>query len=41
MVLKFFLNISREEQRERLLARLDDKEKRWKFSTSDVKERQF
>ncbi|NHO52382.1 polyphosphate kinase 2 family protein [Acetobacter estunensis] len=41
VVLKFFLNISREEQRERLLARLDDKEKRWKFSTSDVKERQF
>jgi len=38
-VLKFFLHISREEQRERLLARLDDPLKRWKFSDADLAER--
>lgn len=38
-VLKFYLHISRAEQRERLLARLDDPEKRWKFSMQDVAER--
>jgi PPK2 family polyphosphate:nucleotide phosphotransferase len=38
-VLKFFLHISREEQRERLLARLDDPLKRWKFSDGDLAER--
>ncbi len=38
-VLKFFLHISREEQRERLLARLDDPLKRWKFSEADLAER--
>lgn len=38
-VLKFYLHISRAEQRERLLARLDDPEKRWKFSKQDVAER--
>ncbi len=37
--LKFFLHISKEEQRKRLLARLDDTAKFWKFSTSDLKER--
>ncbi|NHN88714.1 polyphosphate kinase 2 family protein [Acetobacter conturbans] len=41
LVLKFCLNISRNEQRKRLLSRLDIKDKRWKFSSSDVKERQF
>ncbi|GAN71484.1 polyphosphate kinase 2 family protein [Acetobacter syzygii] len=41
IVLKFFLNISREEQRERLLARLDIPEKRWKFSPSDLHEREY
>ena len=41
LVLKFFLHISKEEQKERLLARLDDRDKRWKFSTSDVQERQY
>ncbi|NHN83932.1 polyphosphate kinase 2 family protein [Acetobacter musti] len=41
LILKFFLHISREEQRNRLLARLDDHDKRWKFSGSDVKEREF
>ena len=39
VVLKFFLHISREEQRHRLLARLDDPGKNWKFSASDLKER--
>lgn len=38
-VLKFFLNVSREEQRRRFLARLDTPEKNWKFSLTDVKER--
>ncbi|MBO1360828.1 polyphosphate kinase 2 family protein [Acetobacter sacchari] len=41
VVLKFFLNISREEQRKRLLRRLDLKDKRWKFSSADMKEREF
>ena len=39
VVRKFFLNVSREEQRERFLARLDEPEKNWKFSLGDVKER--
>ena len=38
-VLKFFLNVSKEEQRRRFLARLDIPEKNWKFSLTDVKER--
>ncbi len=38
-VLKFYLNLSRGEQRERLLQRLDRPEKRWKFSSSDIQER--
>src|SRR5437016_2577689 len=38
-VLKFFLHISREEQRERLLARLDQPLKRWKFNAGDLLER--
>lgn len=38
-VLKFFLNVSREEQRRRFLSRLDTPEKNWKFSLGDVKER--
>ena len=38
--LKFFLNISKEEQRTRLLARLDDRSKLWKFSVGDLKERE-
>ena len=40
-VLKFFLNVSKEEQRRRFLARLDTPEKNWKFSLSDVKERAY
>jgi PPK2 family polyphosphate:nucleotide phosphotransferase len=39
VILKFMLHISREEQRERLLARLDDPEKYWKFNAGDLKER--
>jgi len=38
-LLKFFLHISREEQRERLRARLDDPSKYWKFSAADLGER--
>src|SRR5680860_76452 len=38
---KFFLNISKEEQLERLLARADDPDKRWKFSLYDVEERKL
>src|SRR5690349_12204511 len=39
-VLKFFLHVSKEEQRERLLARLDDPDKLWKFSAVDLGERE-
>lgn len=39
MVLKFFLNVSRDEQKERLLERLDQPEKHWKFNPRDLKER--
>jgi polyphosphate kinase 2 (PPK2 family) len=38
---KVFLHLSEEEQRKRFLARIDDPEKNWKFSTSDVTERKF
>lgn len=41
MVLKFFLHISKDEQKERLLARLDDPKKHWKFSFGDVEERRY
>ena len=40
MILKFFLHVSKEEQQARFLARLDEPEKHWKFSVSDVKERE-
>ncbi|HML90880.1 polyphosphate kinase 2 family protein [Methyloceanibacter sp.] len=39
--IKFFLNISKKEQRERLLARLEDPDKMWKFSAADVAERRL
>lgn len=39
IVLKFFLNLSKEEQRERLLRRLETEKHNWKFSPSDLKER--
>ena len=40
-VIKFFLNISKEEQKKRFLSRIDEKEKNWKFSLGDVKERGY
>jgi PPK2 family polyphosphate:nucleotide phosphotransferase len=40
-VLKFFLHVSREEQKKRFLERLDEPEKNWKFSEADVRERRF
>ena len=39
VILKFFLHVSRAEQRQRFLKRLDDPEKHWKFSAADVAER--
>lgn len=41
IILKFFLNVSKAEQKKRFLERLDDKAKNWKFSSADIKERQF
>ena len=41
IVRKFFLNISKKEQKRRFLARLDHPEKNWKFSSADVRERQY
>lgn len=38
-ILKFFLNVSKEEQKQRFLDRLKEKDKNWKFSMGDVKER--
>ena len=40
-VIKFFLHLSKDEQRSRFLARIDDPEKNWKFSQSDIAERKF
>jgi PPK2 family polyphosphate:nucleotide phosphotransferase len=40
-ILKFFLYVSRKEQKKRFLDRLEEPEKNWKFSTSDVQERKF
>ena len=41
IIFKFFLHISKEEQRERLLRRLDEPDKNWKFSPGDLKERKL
>lgn len=41
VILKFFLHISHEEQTRRLQARIDDRDKHWKLSEADFKERQF
>jgi len=41
IVLKFFLNLSRKEQKKRFMERLDRPDKHWKFSPSDVHERKF
>jgi PPK2 family polyphosphate:nucleotide phosphotransferase len=40
-IIKFFLHISKEEQRKRFLARIDEPDKNWKFSAADVEERKF
>jgi PPK2 family polyphosphate:nucleotide phosphotransferase len=40
-VVKIFLHLSKEEQRRRFLARIDDPEKNWKFGTADVHERKY
>ena len=41
IILKFFLNVSKDEQKKRFIERLEDKAKNWKFSSSDIKERKF
>lgn len=40
-IVKFFLHLSKEEQRKRFLARIDDPDKNWKFSTADIAERKY
>jgi PPK2 family polyphosphate:nucleotide phosphotransferase len=41
VILKFFLNISKSEQKQRFLERIDDPEKHWKFSEADMRERGY
>lgn len=41
VVLKFFLHVSKDEQKKRFLARIDRPEKNWKFSAADIRERQY
>jgi len=41
IVLKFFLHVSKDEQKKRFIERIDNPEKNWKFSASDAKERNF
>ena len=41
IVLKFFLHVSKDEQKKRFLKRIDDPGKNWKFSEADIKERTF
>ena len=40
-IIKFFLHLSKEEQRRRFLQRIDNPEKNWKFSAADIEERKF
>ncbi len=40
-IVKIFLHLSKEEQRQRFLARIDDPDKNWKFSLADIEERKF
>jgi PPK2 family polyphosphate:nucleotide phosphotransferase len=40
-IIKFFLHLSKDEQRKRFLQRIDEPEKNWKFSTADIEERKF
>jgi polyphosphate kinase 2 (PPK2 family) len=41
VIIKFWLNVSKEEQKRRFLARLDDPDKNWKFEPGDVVERRY
>src|SRR4029079_1719241 len=41
LILKFFLHLSKKEQKKLFLKRRDDEDKHWKFSTADLKERDF
>jgi PPK2 family polyphosphate:nucleotide phosphotransferase len=41
VVLKFFLNVSKSEQKARFLKRIEQKEKNWKFSAADIRERRY
>jgi PPK2 family polyphosphate:nucleotide phosphotransferase len=41
IILKFFLNVSRKEQKARFMERLDNPEKNWKFSAADIHERKY
>lgn len=41
VIVKFWLNVSKDEQKERFLDRLNDEEKQWKFNSGDIKERGF
>lgn len=41
LVVKFFLHVSKAEQKQRFLARIDTPEKNWKFSAADIRERQY
>ena len=40
-IIKFYLHLSKEEQRKRFLARIDEPEKNWKFGVADIEERKF
>ena len=41
LIIKFFLNLSKKERGKRFLERIDEPDKNWKFSTSDIKERKY
>jgi polyphosphate kinase 2 (PPK2 family) len=41
IILKFFLHVSKEEQKKRFLERINDPSKNWKFSSADLKERNY
>jgi PPK2 family polyphosphate:nucleotide phosphotransferase len=41
LILKFFLHLSKDEQKKRLLERIDEPEKNWKFSSADLRERDY
>lgn len=40
-IIKFFLHLSKDEQRKRLISRIDELDKNWKFSTADIEQRKF